>query len=865
MASLSAAALPYRDINVQISDHSYLFSSPSSPNAQSLVIDRPTGDIRLQEPGAGSLSRATQVMSIAGILGMIQLRLDKYIIFITKAQPVGRLRGHMVYKIASTQVMPIRKRQIHDPDEDTFLTLLKTFLASGAMYFSYSVDLTNSFQRQAQSSPAQPMWMRADDRFFWNKFVSSDLIKFRSLGGGSYPGPQAGIDPFILPVMYGMLEIRPTTFKQTPVTLALISRRSRHRGGTRFFTRGLDEDGNPANYNETEQIVILNDGNGAMGGFAGSSDMQSGKLGNSQEMQVMSYVQIRGSVPAHWAEVNDLKYTPKIQLTRRLEAAVPAAQAHLSQQINIYGDTYLINLINQQGREKQVKDWFEHMVSLVKASQPKLFEHLHYVYFDFHHETKGMNMSRAYNLVERMENILPHQAYFRASDAPASKEGRLEVRHLQNSVMRTNCMDCLDRTNVVQSMFARYMLNRIFVEAGLMASGSNFTSEDPAFEELFRNLWGDNADVVSGTYSGTGAMKTDVTRTGTRTKVGALQDGRIGVTRFFLNNFMDGPRQDAFDLFLGTYLPGSANIGSSLVFADRRPVLIQAVPYLFGFSMAMIFIAYVSTPGSATIPLRLFSIVWFLVSAWSAFFIKSHGKLYVNWPKLRPQQYVIDGYNEHLTKATKDPILGPHLKKYMVKRERGLSMAQYTSAEEGTLQFPGGHMEKNETNFSCARREAKEETGLDVLVECQAFSTSPLEPGPRAPPDTSSLEATPLQPFAHIPEGSSAVAYLPVSLDPVTTPWEARVVAVINQFFADDGRHYVTLFVRCIARDEAALPRIMEPEKCAGWEWRSWEEIKAYEREGGGKLFAPMIGLLRQYPADHDLFKRPDEKECLLL
>ncbi|CRK26752.1 hypothetical protein BN1708_018267, partial [Verticillium longisporum] len=102
-------------------------------------------------------------------------------------------------------------------------------------------------------------------------------------------------------------------------------------------------------------------------------------------------------------------------------------------------------------------------------------------------------------------------------------------------------------------------------------------------------MWADNADVVSCSYSGTGAMKTDVTRTGKRTKVGALQDGRIGVTRYFKNNFLDGPRQDSFDLFLGVYSPGADLGGSGLIFADRRPILIQSVPYLLAFSVFLVF------------------------------------------------------------------------------------------------------------------------------------------------------------------------------------------------------------------------------------------------------------------------------------
>lgn len=33
-----------------------------------------------------------------------------------------------------------------------------------------------------------------------------------------------------------------------------------------------------------------------------------------------------------------------------------------------------------------------------------------------------------------------------------------QIKQRQSGVMRTNCMDCLDRTNVVQSVFARKVL-----------------------------------------------------------------------------------------------------------------------------------------------------------------------------------------------------------------------------------------------------------------------------------------------------------------------------------------------------------------------------------------------------------------------
>ncbi len=69
--------LPYRDINVHVAAESYTFTSPSSPNALALVIDRPTGDVRLSETASVNTKRVARVSSIAGILGLIRLRLGK--------------------------------------------------------------------------------------------------------------------------------------------------------------------------------------------------------------------------------------------------------------------------------------------------------------------------------------------------------------------------------------------------------------------------------------------------------------------------------------------------------------------------------------------------------------------------------------------------------------------------------------------------------------------------------------------------------------------------------------------------------------------------------------------------------------------
>lgn len=567
---------------------------------------------------------------------------------------MGRLKGHMIYRVAATELLPLRERPLHDADEDTYLALVKNLLSIGPMYFSYTFDVTNAFQRQTQADLSAPLWKRADDRFFWNRFVQTDLINLRlgaGRGGGSLASNQQreAVDPYILPVMFGMMRITNTSVKGQRLTFILITRRSRHRAGTRYFSRGIDAQGHVSNFNETEQAIILNDD--ASSGLCGYGNGAPRDSKTGQEVHVLSYVQTRGSVPVYWAEVNTLKYTPSLQI-RGVESAVKAAKLHFDEQIRLYGDNYLVNLVNQKGRERRVKDAYEQMVKLLNSSHVEdtkgddrtsekfhviepdqarhQYDRLHYVYFDFHNETKGLKWHRAQLLLDQLEGPLQAQQYFHGVDKPGDQSGQLEIRKLQRGVVRTNCMDCLDRTNVVQSMLGRYTLSRMLQDIGILRPGEA-AQEDAQFEHVFRNVWADNADVVSKSYSGTGALKTDFTRTGNRTRAGMLQDLNNSITRYVKNNFTDGPRQDSFDLFLGTYIPSMSDFGSAQ-FVDRRPILVQSIPYIMAASLLFILVSLFTrrVSDAAVWPLRIWIVIFAALFVWCANFLTSHGTLYVS-------------------------------------------------------------------------------------------------------------------------------------------------------------------------------------------------------------------------------------------
>ena len=61
---------------------------------------------------------------------------------------------------------------------------------------------------------------------------------------------------FRVPCIFGFVHISKPVIKHgTPTEFALISRKDYRRPGRRFITRGLDNEGNAANFVETEHAV----------------------------------------------------------------------------------------------------------------------------------------------------------------------------------------------------------------------------------------------------------------------------------------------------------------------------------------------------------------------------------------------------------------------------------------------------------------------------------------------------------------------------------------------------------------------------------------------------------------------------------
>ncbi|GBG59110.1 hypothetical protein CBR_g32128 [Chara braunii] len=499
----------------------YIFEpfEENSPSLPVLKVDRDGGDLRLDAdestaiPSASDGVVAKRTRTVYGILGMLRLLAGPYLIVLTGRQGVGVFRESAVWRVTGMDILPCFTSTKHlsasqKRDEENFVQMLHMISEVHGLFFSYSADITISAQKLATALKndewkLQPLWKRAEPRFFWNRHLAQAFIESR------------GLDAFILPVMQGSFQSFPLEVKGKNIEITLIARRCCRRIGTRMWRRGADIDGNVANFMETEQIL-------------------------SVDGSLAAYLQVRGSIPVFWEQIVDLKYKPNITPINSDESQ-KVTERHFRDLLNSYGaPIVIVDLVNQSGGESLLGAAYSAGVQSLANDE------IRYVAFDFHKECGEARYDRLYDLFQSISDSVTKQRQFLAK---ATGE-KLEE---QKGIVRTNCVDCLDRTNVFQSVIARKVLEKQLYLLSVFEEDEPI-SKHKSFDLKYKTLWGNHGDDISIQYTGTPALKRDFVRTGSRTIRGLADDGINSLVRYYLNNFRDGLRQDSLDLLMGSYV-----------------------------------------------------------------------------------------------------------------------------------------------------------------------------------------------------------------------------------------------------------------------------------------------------------------------
>uniref|UniRef100_A0ABI7XM49 phosphoinositide 5-phosphatase n=1 Tax=Felis catus TaxID=9685 RepID=A0ABI7XM49_FELCA len=430
----------------------------------------------------------SKVLDAYGLLGVLRLNLGDtmlhYLVLVTGCMSVGKIQESEVFRVTSTEFISLR---IDSSDEDRISEVRKV-LNSGNFYFAWSasgvsLDLSLNAHRSMQEHTT-------DNRFFWNQSLHLHLKHYG-----------VNCDDWLLRLMCGGVEIRTIYAAHKQAKACLISRLSCERAGTRFNVRGTNDDGHVANFVETEQVVYLDD-------------------------SVSSFIQIRGSVPLFWEQPGLQVGSHRVRMSRGFEANAPAFDRHFRTLKNLYGKQIIVNLLGSKEGE--------HMLSKAFQSHLKASEHaadIQMVNFDYHQMVKGGKAEKLHSVLKPQVQKFVDYGFFYFNGS--------EVQRCQSGTVRTNCLDCLDRTNSVQAFLGLEMLAKQLEALGLAEKPQLVTR----FLEVFRSMWSVNGDSISKIYAGTGALEG-------KAKAGKLKDGARSVTRTIQNNFFDSSKQEAIDVLL---------------------------------------------------------------------------------------------------------------------------------------------------------------------------------------------------------------------------------------------------------------------------------------------------------------------------
>lgn len=452
--------------------------------------------------------------------------------------------------LASTAPAPATTEERHFELETKVVKECIRQFTKGGMYFAYNFDITRSLQHKqeqamksrkkhslleglgalpspeavtsdvpkdgddvsplAEPNPTLPLWRRVDKQYWWNEWLTKPFL-------------DAGLHCYVLPIMQGYFQMAKfnvpsdDTIADDPdigVDYIIVSRRSRYRAGLRYQRRGIDDDAHVANFVETETIM---------------------RVEREGKNNIFAYVQIRGSIPLYWTQTGyGLKPSPLLAPDRTQAQNLDAIGKHFQRTVPVYGHHTIVNLAEQHGKEGAITRGYCEYAKKLDSKDAQ------YVEYDFHQETKGMKYENISKLIDSMERVFDSQGYLWISDNVVFSQ--------QKGVFRVNCIDCLDRTNVVQSAFARYVLSKQLSALALFKPSVNGGN---GADLIFNDVWANNGDAISRAYAGTSALKGDFTRTGKRDLGGLLNDGVNSLARMYTSTFSDWFSQAVIDFMLG--------------------------------------------------------------------------------------------------------------------------------------------------------------------------------------------------------------------------------------------------------------------------------------------------------------------------
>ncbi|CAH9118596.1 unnamed protein product [Cuscuta europaea] len=510
-----------------------------------------------------------------GIVGFVKFLGPYYMLLITKRRKIGTICGHAVYAITKSEMIPIPTSTVlsnmaFSKNENRYKKLLRTVDLTKDFFFSYSYLIMLSLQKNLSNHESELVLY--ETMFVWNEFLTRGIRN------------QLRNTMWTVALVYGFFKEAKLPICEKNFKLILIARRSRHYAGTRYLKRGVNEKGRVANDVETEQIVV--------------EDVPEGC-----PVHISSVVQNRGSIPLFWSqETSRLNIKPDIILSRK-DPMYEATQLHFENLVKRYGNPIIIlNLIKTREKKPRESILRAEFANAIDCINKKLSEenHLKFLHWDLNKFTKNKATNVLMALGKVAANALELTGFFYCHVNPSSRTAELlnfpyasnkckqdgseedlhnvavnthcvesglnynkddshgilstKCPNFQRGVLRTNCIDCLDRTNVAQFVYGLVAMGHQLHALGFI-DVENIDLDSPLADALMK-IYESMGDTLALQYGGSAAHnKIFSERRGQWKAATQSQEFFRTLQRYYSNAYMDAEKQAAINVFLGHFQP----------------------------------------------------------------------------------------------------------------------------------------------------------------------------------------------------------------------------------------------------------------------------------------------------------------------
>ncbi|KAF9156789.1 phosphatidylinositol-3,5-bisphosphate 5-phosphatase [Linnemannia schmuckeri] len=464
--------------------------------------------------GNRSTGGMREITKFYGIVGFVRFTEGYYITLITKRSPVALIGGHYIFHIDATSSISIHSSTTptskldKNSDEARYLQMFQMVDLTKNFYFSYSYDITRTLQWNMTRNPQ----VEGRNRMFvWNQYLLENAF-----------GAQTGIEnQWALPIMYGFVD-------QSKLSI-------------------LGRNGYVANDVETEQIVSE---------MSTTSFYGAGSLNANPNHT--SFVQHRGSIPLYWVQDGtNMSPKPPIELNV-VDPYFSAAALHFDDMFKRYGAPCIVlNLIKAKEktpRESLLLKEFSECIEYLNQFLPD-GKKIWHIKWDMSRASKSPNENVISVLEIIAERTFAQTGFFHSGyNQDSAKQQHKNVIYgsgLQNGVVRTNCIDCLDRTNAAQFVIAKCALGHQLYSLGLIAEP--VVPFDCDLVNMLTEMYHDHGDTIALQYGGSHLVNTMETYRKINQWTSQSRDMIESIRRFYSNSFVDAEKQDAMNLFLGNY------------------------------------------------------------------------------------------------------------------------------------------------------------------------------------------------------------------------------------------------------------------------------------------------------------------------